>query len=157
MYIAYSTIAVFLIGVFISYVYIKKSKYGLILLFIALMLTGSAVYWNLSENSRLTNSLQKIPLEQLTLSESRIVAAYRNKYLYKAKLNNNSADSKLKAIQLKLSLTGKNSDSIKQWLKVWLSPNQSKQIDVYFSSKNIAETLKPGNWKVSIVTAKAKI
>jgi len=156
MYLVYSTIAVFLIGIFISYVYFKKSKYGLILLFITLFLTSFAVYWNLSETSRQTKLLQKITLEELTIIDPSLTVAYGNKYLYKAQLINKSLNYKLNAIELKLDLTGKNNESIQKWIDVWIAPNSSKQINAYFPSKYIAKKTKPENWKVNIIASKAK-
>jgi hypothetical protein len=153
MYLIYATIAVFLITIFTLYVYIKKPSYGIALAVSAIFFIALAVFWNVTEESRSIESAEKISLTQLKLSQQSLQPAYGNHYLYKAKLENQSVSSELISIQLQLSLAD---EQMTKWLKVWLAPEKSKNIDVYFTSVELAKAVKDGQWKVLAVASKAR-
>ncbi len=148
-----------------GYVYVKKSKYGIALAGISLLLISLAVYWNLSQNSRDLKALQRIPLEQIILSDQSLQVAYGNRYLYQAKLQNQSASSQLSSVNLQLSLVNeqttnaglaKADEKLMKWLKIWLAPDKSQRINVYFSSKYKAIKLADEHWKVNVIATKAR-
>ena len=153
MYLIYGTIAVFLITIFILYVYIKKPSYGIALGISAISFISLAVFWNVTEESRNLKSAEKISLNQLKLSQQSLKAAYGNHYLYKAKLENQSTSSELVSLQLELSLP---EEQLTKWLKVWLAPGKSQNIDSYFASAELAHAVKDGQWKVVVVASKAR-
>jgi len=153
MYLVYGTIAIFLITVFIGYVYLKKPTYGISLAIVSFLLIALAVFWNLSEDSRDNKASQKIPLQQLTLSQQVLQPDYGNRYLYKAKLENLSPSSQLISVQLQLSLPN---EKIVKRSKVWLDAGNSQKIDVYFASSELAKSIATGQWKVDIIASKAR-
>ncbi|MFK5984357.1 MAG: hypothetical protein QM479_02875 [Pseudomonadota bacterium] len=159
MYLIYGTIAIFLITFFMGYVYYKKSRYGIILAVISLLLIALAVYWNLSEDSRDLKSAQKISLEQIQLSQPSLNVAYGNRYLYQALIKNQSTSSQLISVQLQLSLFNSQANGKEQLnknIKIWLAANKSEQIKAYFSSAKLAKKLNPEQWQVIVIAVKAR-
>ena len=154
MYLIYSTIGIFLITILIAYAYLKKPSYGISLAITSGILIILAVSWNLTESSRTKKSAEKISLQQIKLSNQSLQPAYGNRYLYKAKLENQSSSALLMSVQLQLTLFNEN---LSQWTKVWLDAEKTDNIKVYFTSEQLARELKGGElWKVKVLATKAR-
>jgi hypothetical protein len=153
MYLIYGTIALFLITVFITYVYIKKPSYGITLAIVSVILIAVAIFWNLTEDSRNLKATKRIPLQQLELSQQSLQPAYGNRYLYQAKLSNHSQSNQLVSIQLQLALAN---EKINKKAKIWLDAANSQKISIYFSSTELAKEVAEKQWKVTIIASKAR-
>ncbi len=153
MYLVYGTIAVFLITFFTLFVYFKKPAYGISLAAISIIFISLAIFWNITEDSRDAKALEKIPLQQIRLSQQSLQPAYGNHYVYKAELENLSVSHQLISVQLQLSLPG---EQIIKWLKVWLAPEKKQKIDVYFASTELAQVVEKDQWKVIIIASRAR-
>ena len=153
MFLIYGSVGIFLITVLIAYAYLKKPAYGISLAITSVILISLAISWNLTESLRSSSAAEKIPLQLLSLSHQSLQPAYGNRYLYKAKLENQSATNQLNSINLQLTLT---EEKLTQWVKIWLQAKQSQSIDVYFTSSQLAKPVTKEQWKIEVISSKAR-
>ena len=161
MFFAFGVLVSVIIILLIISVYIKRPRYGIALSIITIILISVATLWSIYEPSLVKKAETRIKREELQFSEAKLEASYGNNFNYSAILKNNSSKYLLTSLDLQLKIQCIDNskvcpESSRAKVKVWIAAGESKQIDVYFKTNNIAKEVEIKDWQLFVNSSYAK-
>ncbi|MDX2503305.1 MAG: hypothetical protein QNL62_02325 [Gammaproteobacteria bacterium] len=163
-------LVVFLLG----YVTVKKPVFGGVLSSISLILVLIVIFFYFQEDKRVENQKQRIPVDQIGISDINHSFAYGNNYKLTANIINNSPRYRLQAVFLQVSFlqcgedesSPENCQLIEKKLhkvSTRLAPGRSASIEAYIklddsvqAQGSVSQRMKNIRWQVKVASGVAR-